>query len=533
MEIPNNENAERLEQTAADTVAELGPAAEGAAEQALEGSSELALQETEEHAFEDEPGHHGDGGSPKHHSHKQHRVKKLLSTIIRISAIAAAAGWFAYFYFFTNNNYKLLDLAAPLVTLALFVCIVFIFVPKLVDTLFGSSGILEVEREIAPRAKRNFLIICLAALGIHILAGLVGTLIFKYAGKGVGSNAGLLDIWRTSWMKTNTDAGHYINIAQNWYVKEGNDRLLIVFFPMFPLLIRFFNIIINNSFYSAQLINAVATSLASGMIYLTMMPIIGSSRSKVAAFTAILLPGMIFMNSPMSEPLFLLFTICALFFTQRKRFILAGIFTALAGFTRSLGVLSAVPLAILGIGHVVRLRRERLPFLPDLIVLVISLIISTFGTLGYLYINYSIHGDALKFFEFQSTNWYQNASPFFDTPRYMIHYSQMYLQKGEVSKFVSLWLPGFIAIFGSLLLIGAKARRMPAIYTAYFLSYFAVAIGCTWLLSAMRYISAAFPVTAAIAHSANRKWKTALLFVILGGLYIANTYMYMARMEVY
>lgn len=460
------------------------------------------------------------------------RGKALAVLIIRILAIAAAACGFTL-YAFAHKSFALNEYGMPAITLGLFVLIFIAAAPKIVDLLAGDSSIENLEPSVSKRAWRNFFIICIAALALHIAAGIIGTLIFKTFNQYAASVKDGFKLWRDSWMKTNTDAGHYLKIAENWYVKDGNDRLLIVFLPMLPVLIRAFNVVFQNSFISAQIINAIAIALASGMVYMTLLPIIGSRRSKVAAFVSILLPGMIFMNSPMSEPLFLLFTVCAFFFMQRKRFLLSGIFVACAGFTRSLGVIAAVPLALVGIGHIVRLMRDKKPWGKALMLLAVGLVISTFGTLGYLCINYSVHGDALKFFEFQSSNWHQNFNPFFDTPRYMLNYALRYYGEGKIEKFVSLWVSGLIAIMGSLILIEAKAKKLPASYTVYFLAYFAVAIGCTWLLSAMRYISAALPVSAAIAHCANKRWKTVLIFIILAALYLGYTYMYMMRWEIY
>jgi hypothetical protein len=238
------------------------------------------------------------------------------------------------------------------------------------------------------------------------------------------------------------------------------------------------------------------------------------------------------MNSPMSEPLFMLFTVTGFYFIGKKRFIAAGIFTALAGYTRSLGVLLAVPLAVYGAGYIVSLIRTKQKWGKRLALLLAGLAISVLGTLGYLYINYSLYGDCLKFFEFQRANWYQTATPFFDTPRYMLSYMQSFARTGMDGAY-SLWLPGLIAVFGSLLLMIRRARKLPAHYTAYFLAYFAAAIGCSWLLSGVRYLCACFPLTAAIAMSCSNKRKTAVLFAVLAVLYIAYAYMYMLRFDVY
>lgn len=45
----------------------------------------------------------------------------------------------------------------------------------------------------------------------------------------------------------------------------------------------------------------------------------------------------------------------------------------------------------------------------------------------------------------------------------------------------------------------AAARRMRSSYTGYFIAYFIMAVGPTWLLSAPRYLTAAFPVAIALS----------------------------------
>lgn len=454
-----------------------------------------------------------------------------------IAAAVVAAAVFAVYFAKNVGNYGAAELMLPLVSLAAFTAVLIAAMPRFVDTFCGSgegcSFLLKggpgdlYERK---RVLKTFAAICLFALLLHILTFLLGVLLWSQS--PVNSSASLRELIRSAWMKRNTDAGHYLNIAENWYVTEGNDKLLLVFFPMFPALIGRLNVLIHDSFISAMIINAVATSLTAGMTYLTLREGLGENRARAAAFIYLLLPGAIFMNSPMSEPLFMLFTVCGFWFLQKKRFIAAGIFAALAGYTRSLGVILAVAIAVCGTGYIVQLIREKKKWGRLLLKLIAALAISSIGTLEYLYINYSLYGNCLKFLEYQSENWFQKATPFFDTPRYMVHYLKIYAKSGMDGVW-SLWIPGLAAIFGSLLLMIGRARKLPSHYTAYYLSYFAVAIGCSWLLSSVRYLSACFPLTAAIAMSCNRKWKTALIFAILAATYVIYMYMYMRRHDIY
>ena len=423
----------------------------------------------------------------------------------------------------------------PFLTLTVFTAIAFIFIPKLIARIFGEGEevINPIKAENRKKLALNFAFICIGALMIHIVAVVLGALVYyKVDSYAAGQRLDLIKLIETAWMKGNTDAGHYLGIAKNWYVTEGDAHLHLVFLPMLPALIARLDMLVHNTFWSAQIINAAATSLAAGMTYLTFLPVMGSKRAKVGAFTAILLPGMIFMNSPMTEPLFLLFTVCAFYFMARKRFIAAGVFVALAGYTRSLGVIAAVPLAIIGAGEVVRLIREKKPFAKTLIAVAAALIISTFGTLEYLYINYRLYGNCLKFLELQE-HWYQYTSPFYDTPRYMLQRFASTWTEGNAEKAIALWGAGLFAIFASLIIVLIKSKRLPAHYTAYFLAYFAVSIGVTWLLSAMRYISAAMPVSAALALMCKKKWQAALLVILLAAMYLAYMYMYMMRLDVY
>ena len=443
---------------------------------------------------------------------------------------ALALGVFAFYCFGTRGQYRIWEYVLPFVTLGAFAAVGILCAGRLVKALCGEDEFPGVPRKRSDKVGLNFAIIVLCALVLHAVTYLVGVSIYA-ALHGFPSNW-LEQFWRMAWMKNNTDAGHYLNIAENFYVTEGNDQLLLVFFPMFPMLIRALNTVIGNSYVSALAINSAATALTAGMIYLTLRGVIGDRRAKVGAFIALLLPGAIFFNSPMTEPVFMLFTVTAVYLMQNKRYVLAGVLTAFAGFTRSLGVLAAVPLFIIGVSDIAGRIRAKKKYGKTLAKLILGLAVSTFGTLGYLYINYRLHGDPLKFLEYQSSNWSQSACPFFDTPRYMLSYLIRSLADKPENVY-SLWIPQFVVIFVSLLIVGATARKLPSAYTVCFLCYFAFAVGCTWLLSSVRYLCAALPFICSIAFLCDKKWKTVAAFSFLTGAYLVYTVMYMQRLAVY
>ena len=80
---------------------------------------------------------------------------------------------------------------------------------------------------------------------------------------------------------------------------------------------------------------------------------------------------------------------------------------------------------------------------------------------------------------------------------------------------LGLWLPNLICTFGSLVLMLSAAKRLRPSYTAWFLAYFVIAIGATWLLSAPRYLAALLPLPMALSSLTKRPWADNVLTVLL------------------
>lgn len=459
---------------------------------------------------------------------KQLGRRVILYSRILVSA-AAATAFTAYCV--KEPKYAWTDYIAPFVLCAFYTAVLIKCIPVIVEGISSKSAESAIFSGRAEKQARVFIAIIAASLLLRVLTLNIGVLLFRQTHAAYRSS-GYFTLLRTAWMKANTDAQHYLDIAEHWYVSDGDERLFIVFFPMFPLTVRGLDLLIGNSYVSAQVINAIASSLAAGMTYLTLLPALGRKRSVCSAFIIQLLPGAIFMNSPMSEPLFMLFSVCVFYFLNGKKIIIAGAFAALAGATRSLGVLLAVPIAYVGIGEVSNRIRNGKPWKKCAIMVILSLILSILGTLWYLQINYAVHGDPLKFLEYQWSNWHQKASPFFDTARYMLKRAAD-IKPNNINTIISLWLPQLTTIFGSLFLIGLYSKRIPAPQLALFFPYFIAAVGCTWLLSAVRYLSVLLPITTALASVCDKPKKTVPLFILLSMLYFGYMLMYMKRMSIY
>jgi len=161
------------------------------------------------------------------------------------------------------------------------------------------------------------------------------------------------------------------------------------------------------------------------------------------------------------------------------------------------------------------------------------MLIVPLGLVGYLYINYAVTGDALTFMRYQSEHWGQGFGFFFESAATQVEQFASAINRGETGKIFGLWLPNLICTFASLGIVAAAGKRLRPSYTAFFIAYFIVACGTTWLLSAPRYLTAAFPLPFALAYLTDSKKKDGVVTVICLALLLGYLCMYVNGQYVY
>ena len=139
------------------------------------------------------------------------KAEITVTKLLQLAVIAAAAVIYILYAkaHYMKSNWD--ELAVSIAALALFTLAVVSAVPKLVATLFGRS-----DKVYGPPKNKwtVFFLICLGALLLHILTGVIGTAIY-HKRRPTAGGGNLYKLWRESWLKTNTDARHYMNIAEN------------------------------------------------------------------------------------------------------------------------------------------------------------------------------------------------------------------------------------------------------------------------------------------------------------------------------
>ena len=276
-----------------------------------------------------------------------------------------------------------------------------------------------------------------------------------------------LEFWRC------LDSRHYLDIARDGYIAAGDpDRVVqLVFLPGYPLAVRAVMLLVPSDICAGLLTSALCFAGAGCVVY-RLLRLDLPHRDAVRALRFLTLaPGCFFFAAPMSESLFLLLTAAALYLARTHRPVLGGLCGAYAAFTRSLGLLLLVPL----------------------------------GFAAYCCINRRVSGNPFQFLIYQREHWNQRTGLFFSTAAYQTDYLLRCLHSGNWRDALGLWLPNLIACFSALILLAKAAPRLRASQTAWFLAYYIIAVGATWLLSAPRYLLVLLPVPLALAQCAQKR----------------------------
>ena len=326
-----------------------------------------------------------------------------------------------------------------------------------------------------------------------------------------------------------SDVAHYMGIAKDWYVQEGDERLRLVFLPLYSLAVRALTWTGDyfwGAFSAAQLFSLGCLPAAYELFRLDM----GRRDAIACARILFLLPGAAFLRVPMSESLFLLLTVLAVYAARKRRFWLAGGLVALSAFTRSLGILLLGFLSLeMAFAFLETYRIDRSKAVHAIPKYIGCLVLGCCGTLAYLVINWQVSGNPFTFLTYQRENWTQQLGLFFNTAAYQTDYAVWYLQERDLESLLSLSLPNLLCCFGALGLLYVDRKRMRISSLLWALVYFALSVGATWLLSGPRYLAMLFPL-APILH---RLGKTPSREMAMEGtlLLVQTTYLLMLAMD--
>jgi hypothetical protein len=282
------------------------------------------------------------------------------------------------------------------------------------------------------------------------------------------------------------DAAFYRDIAEHGYGAVGSGALR--FFPLVPLLARGLGVVFVGNDAFALLVVANGSALLFGaLLYRLARRETGDERTAVrAAWFAAIFPPAVALVLGYAEATFMLLSVAMFLALRRGRFAWAAPFALLAGLTRPVGMLLAIPAAIEGArGWPGASARDRVARVGAVLAAPVG------SGLYLLWVRYA-YGDAWLPLRIQNDRAHRGGfvDPFtrtFDGIGDLVHGDRF------GSGLHVVWAAVFVVLIVVLL------RRLPASYGTFAAAMLVVNLSARNLDSLERYAMSAFPLVLAVA----------------------------------
>jgi hypothetical protein len=314
--------------------------------------------------------------------------------------------------------------------------------------------------------------------------------------------------WLSIWNRW--DAPHYLDIARMGYVKDGVESRWIVFYPLYPWLVRAASFVVRDELAAAFLVSTLASVAAGLLLYRLARLDDDEWVARASVLFMFVFPTSYFLHIGYTESLFLALALATLLAARARRWPLAGVLGALACMTRANG-LALIPALAFEAWEEYRAggRELRTRWLW------VALPSAGFGV--YLLINFGVEGHPFAFLKTQDEYWYRA----FAFPWDGILGSWRMFRGGPPSDSLMVgWQEFFFVMLGLGLTVWAWLR-MRASYAAW--------MTCNWLLwtctkfvlSVPRYTLILFPAYIIFARALARRPAAGALIAVWSLLYLA------------
>lgn len=367
------------------------------------------------------------------------------------------------------------------------------------------------------------------AFGIRIVVYIVGIVVCMlfsdiYSGQKQFSFWDFLDSWNL-W-----DSPHYIDIAKFGYQDciENGEHLFLVFFPLYPWLLRVIHIIVRNWEASCLILSTLSFCIGSVFFYGLVKEEFGRKIAKRSFWLLSLFPFAFFFGGMMTESLFFCLLSAGFFYIKRHNWLAAGVLGIFCSLCRVQGIL------LLGVGLVeffvtyqpgtmIR-NKEGKQFIQVFFTKGIWLFLMPIGNLIYFGINYKVEGEFFRFQVYQKEHWYHTTTWVFNCLRELFDYG--FGESATNNMRLCVWLPELVLFVVAIMLIIYALRRHPLKYSAFLIVYTTVNYSVTFLISGGRYMSCALPMFIILAEWTKNKprlfYMILLLSTLLFGVYLTG-----------
>lgn len=230
----------------------------------------------------------------------------------------------------------------------------------------------------------------LAILIISRLVVLLGTYFLIGSFKEWSTFKDFLLVFGRRW-----DGNSYTFLAKHWYVTQGSEAAFIVFPPLYPLVIKVFNLLTNNYVLAGVVASNLFFVLGGCIFYQLLKLDYSNSFSLKIILVIAFFPTAYFFSLAYPEALFFCLLSWSFLLIRKGQNIASFLAAALATLTRPFGIVIWPALALVIINSKKRL-------LPKLVMMTF---IAASAVLIYLAINYGYYHDPLAFTKILNTNW--------------------------------------------------------------------------------------------------------------------------------
>lgn len=349
------------------------------------------------------------------------------------------------------------------------------------------------------------------------------------AKKGLSWQA-LYGVWR-HW-----DAPHYLELAEKGYAAAGVDNgkhLFLVFFPLYPWLVRLLHGIIPSWELCGHLISSVCFIAGSRVFARLVTEEFGWPTARLSLLLLSAWPYAFFFGAVYTESLFFLLSVSAFYFIRKHRWLAAGLTGALAALARMQGLLLVLaglaeyavwarPLRQIRARDWRGLRRGVLRALP--------LALTLAGTGIYLYLNYAVEGDPFRFMVYDKEHWSQGFTPMPLCLKTIL----VRIGAARTEVVFATWIPDLVVFLACLPPTVWAARHMPVPWAVYLVLSMTLNYSISWPLSCGRYMACAFPLFVTAAAALRRRPGLAQAVTALSALSLGTMFLvYLSGGHVY
>ncbi len=310
------------------------------------------------------------------------------------------------------------------------------------------------------------------------------------------------------------DAYYYRLLAEDGYPREGADVNAIVFYPLYPLLIRLLRPLLGGrTVLTGMLLSQVCYGLSAVVLAALARKECTHPDAALAAYW--LYPFGFFCLGMFTEGLFLLLAVLGLYLIRERRWVWAGAVGFLCALTRVQGVLLLLP-GVYCAWRDCRKSRWNWKYLAAAGPLL--------GFAVYLCLNKAVCGDFLAFRYYESIEpWWQSTQWLGDTVAQQMRMGVQYYD--SLSDWI-YWPQLALYFIAAALLMAGYRRDLDTPYLLWGTAYLGMCYTASWLISGGRYMLGCLPLYLAVGRLKNPGLRALILLAELSFLAL-YTYLFM------